>query len=496
MKKESVNNRQESGQIIVLLAVSLVVVMMVAALAVDGGMIYSERRFAQNAADASALAGGGAVLYSGLDVNEDFICPANSSYNMDSKNFSDSDNIIAKAYIAARNVATINNVSDLPFLGYKVINGNTEDFGMNQNHGVYIECDPTNSQNKINVIVKITSQISTAFAHLVYPGALETTNEAVVTILPGGEGALGNAIVSLSPDCNKGQDGGILFQDNNIKLKVHNGGTFSNSCLYVGSAQDEGDGEYPNIYAEGYFNLVDDGLSGIHQPDWLAEQVNGGQESLPLDFPNPLNPNETNPNPDRLVCSDLPNKSEKMPITSSTTLQPGNYSNGITITAGDLLFEDGLYCLDGDMNINTNGIVNGGNVTFYIADGSTVRFNGTAVVNLVAPTLPTDPYFGLLFYIDGTDNKEVLFNGNSESYFSGMVYAPERDLTIGGNSTGEELDPDTCALIPELEGVCEATTFSVQFIAWQVTVSGGGNIDIVYNGKAVDPVDSSMFLRD
>ncbi|MBE0685229.1 MAG: Tad domain-containing protein, partial [Anaerolineaceae bacterium] len=53
------NKRQESGQIIVLLAVSLVVVMMVAALAVDGGMIYSERRFAQNAADASALAGGG-----------------------------------------------------------------------------------------------------------------------------------------------------------------------------------------------------------------------------------------------------------------------------------------------------------------------------------------------------------------------------------------------------------------------------------------------------
>jgi uncharacterized membrane protein len=55
---------QEKGQIIILLAVSMVVVMVVAALAVDGGMIYTERRFAQNAADASGFAGGGVILNS------------------------------------------------------------------------------------------------------------------------------------------------------------------------------------------------------------------------------------------------------------------------------------------------------------------------------------------------------------------------------------------------------------------------------------------------
>jgi uncharacterized membrane protein len=47
----------ESGQAIVLLAISIVVLLGFTALAVDGGMIFSDRRHAQNAADAAALAG-------------------------------------------------------------------------------------------------------------------------------------------------------------------------------------------------------------------------------------------------------------------------------------------------------------------------------------------------------------------------------------------------------------------------------------------------------
>jgi hypothetical protein len=50
-------NPSESGQAIVLLAISIVVLLGFTALAVDGGMIFSDRRHAQNAADAAALAG-------------------------------------------------------------------------------------------------------------------------------------------------------------------------------------------------------------------------------------------------------------------------------------------------------------------------------------------------------------------------------------------------------------------------------------------------------
>ncbi len=53
------NNRRlsEKGQAIVLLMLGIVVLLGFTALAIDGGMVYSQRRQSQNAADAAALAG-------------------------------------------------------------------------------------------------------------------------------------------------------------------------------------------------------------------------------------------------------------------------------------------------------------------------------------------------------------------------------------------------------------------------------------------------------
>jgi len=47
---------KERGQIVILLAVVLIILLGFTALAIDGSMIYSDRRYAQNAADAAALA--------------------------------------------------------------------------------------------------------------------------------------------------------------------------------------------------------------------------------------------------------------------------------------------------------------------------------------------------------------------------------------------------------------------------------------------------------
>jgi hypothetical protein len=487
--KKTDKRYKENGQIIVLLAVSLVAVMVVAALAVDGGMIYSERRFAQNAADAASIAGGGAILYTDLD-NDTLTCPTNSTYNQSKDKFTNNQNIVAKAYIAAKNVAVINNVPEIPFLGY-IANGIVkEDYGINNNHGILIDCDSNSTLKNIDVTVRITSQISPAFVHLIYPGAIQTTNEAVVTVEPGGKGALGNAIVSLSPDCNKGKDGGILLQDNNVKLKIKNGGAFSNSCLYVGSNQSwDGIGQ-PPIYAEGDFNIGDADQTGNHIISWIQDQVNGNQTPLPSNFPNPTKPDCSVLSEGNTTTTSVGSGKNKV---TTTHYWPGTYEN-IKITGGPVIFEPGLYCLSGDMEIN-GGPVTGIDVTFYIGDGGTFHMNGNASVTLVAPTDSTNQYFGILFYIEGTDNKDVLFNGNNTSYFNGMVYAPKRNITVGGSSEPLTLDEELCELIPELDGVCEAVTFTTQFIGWQVTVSGGGNIDILYNGQAADPVDSKMYLQ-
>ena len=50
-------NSSEKGQVIVVLALAMVALLLFAALAIDGGNMYTQRRIAQNAADAGALAG-------------------------------------------------------------------------------------------------------------------------------------------------------------------------------------------------------------------------------------------------------------------------------------------------------------------------------------------------------------------------------------------------------------------------------------------------------
>ena len=51
----------ESGQAAVPVGLTMVVLLGFAALAVDGSMVYSDRRFAQSGADAASLAGAGAA---------------------------------------------------------------------------------------------------------------------------------------------------------------------------------------------------------------------------------------------------------------------------------------------------------------------------------------------------------------------------------------------------------------------------------------------------
>ncbi|HNT53224.1 MAG TPA: pilus assembly protein TadG-related protein, partial [Anaerolineaceae bacterium] len=51
----------ERGQIVVIFVVALVALLALTALAIDGGMLLSERRIAQGAADAASLAGTGAA---------------------------------------------------------------------------------------------------------------------------------------------------------------------------------------------------------------------------------------------------------------------------------------------------------------------------------------------------------------------------------------------------------------------------------------------------
>jgi Flp pilus assembly protein TadG len=53
------NKKSEVGQAMIFIVIGFIVILGFVGLAIDGGMVFSDRRHAQNAADASSLAAGG-----------------------------------------------------------------------------------------------------------------------------------------------------------------------------------------------------------------------------------------------------------------------------------------------------------------------------------------------------------------------------------------------------------------------------------------------------
>ncbi len=502
------NKKNENGQIIVLLAISLVVIMMVAALAVDGGMIYSERRFAQNAADSASLAGGSVILYSEINDNENFVCPEKSTYDVNTGKFTSilqNRTLIDNAVLKAQNVAYINNVNELPYLGYRTIDkdGTTiiESYneGLDSNHGIIIECDTTEPQNKINVVVRITSQISTAFAHLFYSGGLVTTNEAITVTEPGGNIGFGEAIISLSKSCNNSSDGGMWISGSPI-LTITGGGTHSNSCVNLRGVGNEFE---INLDENKFINY----LSELKIAGNATFPVKDVDEEFIISYPNP-EPVCGEDEPEYIKVTKSSDKYYDGDTTPIQTINEKKNISGIDIQNGNVHFSPGLYCVTGDITI-TGGFVTGEGVTFFLKQGTkkngdpidtTTKITANSTVLLAAPYDVENDLFGTLFLMDDDNYGEIHLVGNNASYFSGLIYAHNGTINIGGTSTqstlpdGEELKEEFCSLLPDSVTDCEGASFATQIIGDIIILSGSGEIDIFYNEHFTTKNPNSMYL--
>ncbi|MEA2007723.1 MAG: pilus assembly protein TadG-related protein [Chloroflexota bacterium] len=220
----------EHGQSIVLIALALVGLMAFAALAIDGGMVYSDRRQAQNAADAAALAGAYAKIW-GNNWSEAALTRAEEN------NFNDN---------GTSNTVTVNNPpASGPYAG----------------DDEYVQ-------------VFIEAHVDTALIHFVYSGDVINKVEAVARAKPSSEMYFGNAVIGLKPD---GHDtiklhGGPL-------VKVTGGGIFSNSSHDCGYNEDGGPtGHVDSITTVASTSCVGDPLTTITTgappleyppPDWM-----------------------------------------------------------------------------------------------------------------------------------------------------------------------------------------------------------------------------------
>lgn len=126
--------------------------------------------------------------------------------------------------------------------------------------------------------------------------------------------------------------------------------------------------------------------------------------------------------------------------TGSSTLNPGTYCNGITISgATTVTFNQGTYILmGGGLNVSGASILKGSGVTFFLTQGLGYKYGPLSVTGAVVATLsaPTSgPYYGILFYQDrtiGTGQAANSVTGSSASSLSGVLYFPTTALTLSG----------------------------------------------------------------
>jgi Putative Flp pilus-assembly TadE/G-like len=434
-------NKNEKGQALILMALAFVGMLGFVALALDGGMIYSDRRFAQNGADAASLAGGGAGALS----------MENSHVLYD--DFSCSDSRVLAAISAAK-TAAIDRAADNTF----AINTDID----NPNH-VEVDCGITHEwfgkDKHIDIKVDITKNTDSIFAHFVYKGPLRNSVEAVTRIRPRSPMAFGNAIVALNDAGCSGNSNGVIFGGSS-GMTINGGGVFSNGCL-------KGNG--------GKFSAtVNDGnVSYVKEEAGTLSGISPDPQQVPSILPNSSYEMRT---PD---CSQVPNRSQ-----NSDTLSPGVY-NKITLTNGDLTMKPGLYCLTSS---NTafkilGGSLTGENVTIYVLNGD-VSISGNAEVSLSAPLDSPDPspaIPGMLIQLAKGNTNTVDVQGTSASTFVGTIYAPDGDIVLEG--TGDSGS-----------GGEDVTKFHTQLIGQNVTVTGNAELDINFKASENATIPAKLEL--
>jgi hypothetical protein len=390
---------------------------------VDGGMIYADRRQAQSASDASSLAGGGNIAL-WLDNN-----------HINFKNFSCSDprlpDIMNYGIYKAQERAEDNDFIDEEIS----VTAACEDNG------------PKFDRKYVDIATHITTETETSLVQVVYGGPTVNQVNSVVRVRPKSPLAFGHAIVALNDDPVCGTKNGMHLGGSNVTF-VNGGGLWSNGCLKCEGLQD--------------FQVVVINGSIVH----VGPKV--GCDPLDL-IPPPIQ--ETDPLPYSSYSVPVPNCNHPNAITvdsigNNTTLQSGK-----------------LYCITNSNNAVkvTSGFLYGNDVTLYMVNGGDVEINNNITQLYAPPTdwVPEAPVPGLLIYVNPVRTSEVVINGNVDSAYVGLIYAPAAEVTING--TGDVTTPNY---------------FSTQIIGYDVKITGNAVIDVRFEEGSIYPKPPYLDLID
>jgi len=404
------NQFKEQGQALVMIALAAVVLFAFAALAIDGSMIFSDRRHAQNAADTAALDAALAKTRGGSWQSEGLARSVSNGYD------NDADSTVT-VILCSDPAATC---TSLP---------------VGANPSQYV-------QVKIDSIVKLTLARVLGFSQM--------TNHvnAVARAIPGTISPMyaGNAVVGLAPhDCKA-----VMYQGN-ADTNVIGSGIFVNSdCSSAAFFNNSSAAQLtaPCLQSVGGITY---NTGAINIPGGC---INKGATAYA--YP----PDIAMPNPS------CPSGTSKV----GNTLYPGTYSgqfppNGVTNLSG------GIYCVNGDFRVNGGDTLIGHDVLIVMQSGDIV-FNGGAYINLSGipgPYSSTNLLGGLLFYMPMTNCGKITINGNSQSSFIGTILAPCADISVDGTGANG-LQGQIIGYTVDLSGNSETTIIYNPDQNWQAPI--------------------------
>ena len=311
----------QHGQALIVIALALVGIVAMAGLVVDGGRAFLDRRSAQNAADAAALASAYARIKSEDIVTAAMEAAAQNGYN------NDGVSNIVELYTPPKNGSHTGDIE-------------------------YVQ-------------IIITSHLNTYFARVI--GRNQITNIAEATARTKSaevkELLNGQAVISLAPGSNCINQLSFWVHGE-ATLDVSGGGVFVNSNNQSCALIQQGSGSIR--LEEGYsINVV--GNASIQKTRLLTPEVTVG--ASPISYPPPFFMPKVGCNKEAEINPD------------GISMSSGSWGDEFP-PPGVTHLDGGVYCLDEGMHVT--GSLEGHNVTFKVTDGE-VRFSSGADIMLDAP---------------------------------------------------------------------------------------------------------------
>jgi hypothetical protein len=449
-------HKSERGQAVVLIVLAIVGALGISALAIDGGMIYAERRRAQNAADAAVLSGALHAARSGVAYNASSPGAWNTVYT--------------QATAKAINQATTNGFTT---------GGNTTVVFRSPPEA------PAPAQyigNRAYYQVVITSEVEPIFSQFVFNGRLRYTVTSIAkgqVSMPLANGAAMYATSADSSYCTAlwfAGGGDTHIVGGNIFSANPNNSGFGNcwSGVQGGSGSILVDSPY-SIYVVGGWD-TNGGAGTITTGTSPAVNVGAMVEAVP-DLPEPVCP--TGP------VNTIPNNHSKPFVMTPGRWDNIRWGNG----DGELQIQPGMYCITNGFvvhggTLNTLGSVGEG--AFFVVLSGDFSTNGNAVVNLNRPNdLPVSGmnWGGYLIFMPRTNTGQVVLGGGGNSNYSGTVYAP---------GPPAQQNQSKCIV----NGNQGAIGLSSQMICYSIQITGNGSIYIEYDPSENGQVPPSIDLMN